>query len=498
MEQNDVMTVHVQETYLVIFKKLNPKENTTQKCLISELSERSFSSVKLFDLNLHELQSLHSRNLFVNYKNLETIQFTRNNFKIDKIIISLLQNNTNPLKYFYFNDKDTEQLPSGLLLNLTNLVTVDLQGNNLKNIPPDLFINNINLAYLILMNNSLTNLDLGIFKNCKNLIYINFAQNKFINFYPEYFILKISQLFNQTIYNETIYNNLFSNDINYSLLPSNLTHDNLLSYLNYDNIKKVKYLTMLAKQNYSQSKLYEFLFQQVIQLVIIDLTLNELEHIDIDWFVIFKNLEIIMLSSNNFTLESIPSGLFKNNKMLIQFYLQNNKQSLKTLPSGLFSNLTNLKKVYLSGNNLEYLPHELFLDNKNLIEIYLDKNLLTSLHLHIFKNCIMSMKMNFSYNRIVNIYQGYFITPDNWTTSSNEVFADLKNLEELNLVNNNLQTIENCQMDNLKTLRVAQFSYNNLTIKNDLKNGDKIKSPFRNWYSIKKLSLDNNRISDFW
>lgn len=79
-----------------------------------------------------------------------------------------------------------------------------------------------------------------------------------------------------------------------------------------------------------------------------------------------------------------------------------------------------------------------------------------------------------------------------------EVFDDLENLMELDLVNNNLQTIEYCQMGRLENLRVARFSYNNLTIKNDVQNRDLIKSPFRNWYNIKVLSLDNNRISHIW
>jgi Leucine-rich repeat (LRR) protein len=87
----------------------------------------------------------------------------------------------------------------------------------------------------------------------------------------------------------------------------------------------------------------------------LDLSFNEIEHIDICVFQRMPSLYELNVSSNK--LNTLTNGLFNSNVQLQRLDLSNNM--LRSIPNGIFEKVPNLAFLRLSGNQLVTFPTQL-------------------------------------------------------------------------------------------------------------------------------------------
>lgn len=105
-------------------------------------------------------------------------------------------------------------------------------------------------------------------------------------------------------------------------------------------------------------------------LNVLDLSSNEISHLDANVFDDLKNLKKLFLNENN--LKEVPEDIFKELTNLEVLFLGNNM--FKEVPVNLFKELSNLRDISLIENQLTILPRHLFRNNKNLLYVDLANN----------------------------------------------------------------------------------------------------------------------------
>ncbi|CAH8546504.1 unnamed protein product [Schistosoma bovis] len=108
----------------------------------------------------------------------------------------------------------------------------------------------------------------------------------------------------------------------------------------------------------------------LIHLKTLVLSNNKIEHIEENAFSELTNLRRLKLNSN--LLQTLPDNIFTSLKQLQRLDLQDNK--LVCLPGSLFSGLNELRFILLARNNLIWLPGSLISDLKLLRYIDLKEN----------------------------------------------------------------------------------------------------------------------------
>ncbi len=198
-----------------------------------------------------------------------------------------------------------------------------------------------------------------------------------------------------------------------SNFPSQLDTNTRLIDLSYNNLKLISaynqslhfsFLVKLILANNRITSITSGSFQYMQNLLVLDLSFNDIPTIPKDTFLGLKSLIFLNLYGN-FHLQSIESYSFMGLQMLPHLQLKSMK--LQSLPEygfmGLdsivtidltdndifsvahqaFSGLGSLQQLYISGNNLKYISGEAFKDLTNL-------RYLSSDH---FKLCCMALQV---------------------------------------------------------------------------------------------------------
>lgn len=164
-------------------------------------------------------------------------------------------------------------------------------------------------------------------------------------------------------------------------------------------------------------------FIQVTALNELNIVKCSLKKLESTVFENLINLELLDLSCNS--IEAIDSKVFVTNRKLREINLSDNK--ISELGSEMFSGLSNMKSLDISKNCITEIPNELFRDLVNLVS------------LHLFRN-----KINFNGGNSTN------------------VFNSLKKLEYLDLHNNCITEIPNRLFHGLVSLKILKMSRNQL------------------------------------
>lgn len=197
------------------------------------------------------------------------------------------------------------------------------------------------------------------------------------------------------------------------------------------------------------------------------------------------NLHLLSIEDE---LQTVPSRVFQNCSVIKEITLQ---KISEVLPDDVFYGLDSLEKLNLDDNKIEILPE---LSNlRNLVELSLAMNNLKILE--------VSLKIqNLTCIFFLLFFQNQFEENTNLTSlnlannnlrSKNlpeDIFLNLKNLEDLNLNQNLLETIKPRWFENLISLKILDLSHNNL---------EKLpENSFINLNHLNILYVDFNKITE--
>ncbi|XP_067134633.1 protein toll-like [Centruroides vittatus] len=280
----------------------------------------SLRSVKIFDVKTSELLNL----TFHNVPSLTSLKIEYYNFTSfpNRPFQELIN-----LSELYIKYGELRDLLEDLFYNLHNLTKLDLSYNNIEWIHPHVFRNLTKLECLDLGFNRIKDLPSDMIKGLFNL---------------------------RTFY-------IYRNDD--------------LSEIPFRFFKKLYNLTKFDAGSCSFSSLEEDVFSDLINLKIVNLNFNKIEH--------------------------LPPNLFRNNKLLTKFSCSYNK--ISTLPTEFFHGLSELRELRLRENWLENLPEDVFHNLSSLQSLDLSKNRLTFLHENTFLPLTSLMYLDLSANNLTKL-----------------------------------------------------------------------------------------------
>jgi len=210
-------------------------------------------------------------------------------------------------------------------------------------------------------------------------------------------------------------------------------------------------------------------FANVSALETLDLCYNYLRSLDTNILKVLPKLSYLKLEGNQIN-EIIP-GVFGNKGFLEYLDLENNK--IEHLGIGVFYGLCNLKDIYLKENKLQYIHPDTFVGLPNLQILYLSKS--SRVQIPTDRHFINSLSL---------IKHG--ISNCSMNSVSLETFANVSELEQLDLSYNNLKSLD---INILKVLPKLSHLYLESNKINEI-----IPGVFGNNSLLEYLDLDNNRI----
>ncbi|XP_017565514.1 toll-like receptor 13 [Pygocentrus nattereri] len=361
----------------------------------------------------------------------------------------------NPLRTLHVQSSRLASISAKELTGCTDLVTLDLSENSLRNI---------------------TNLAFGFMTNLKRL---SLSRNKLDSVPPA--IWNLSSLEVLDLSYNSIYN-LTCSDFNSlaQLQTLYLSRNPLYSVKPFQNLTNLKTLIISSSRLISVTNCFRACLQK---LEFLDLTQNKLNYIHKEDFGDLKSLKHLLLNDNQIT--TIDKGAFEGLQKLTVLNLQSNKITQSSLKASVFSGLTNLKYLLLNNNYLSYS------DQSNLVKPpfrYLKS--LETLAIHSqghkgmlnfpsnFLEGLTSLQVLTAGNLNLNfLYPNTFshsprllsldLSRNELTTVSQELFTPLKRLNRLHMFSTGLQSMDFLMQANLTEIQYLQISKNELAVINE-------------------------------
>ncbi|QEK38150.1 hypothetical protein FZC35_02065 [Candidatus Cytomitobacter indipagum] len=252
-------------------------------------------------------------------------------------------------------------------------------------------------------------------------------------------------------------------DLTKSLNKCNKMVENFL-----DPYKNIKKLDLSGNQIYIMSK---FAFSKLTKLKELIISDNCIISIPNESFYGMHNLEKLILSNNKPTKKKIFYGnkLLGNKSKIIQLHLKSfvnlinlkilhlTNNAMHLLPNiPLFANFSNLQELNLSGNKFTSIGDQIFSDNLNSLAILdLSNNELDELDENAFLNLHGLQKLSLKNNKLTFIHENTFrkltkletLELSNnalYNTLCDNLFANLINLQSLDISSCNISILKNC------------------------------------------------------
>uniref|UniRef100_A0A1Q3FU65 Ig-like domain-containing protein n=2 Tax=Culex tarsalis TaxID=7177 RepID=A0A1Q3FU65_CULTA len=203
-------------------------------------------------------------------------------------------------------------------------------------------------------------------------------------------------------------------------------------------------------------------------LVMLDLSANNLRALRRDYFSKLDRLKLLKLSENQ--LSNLPSDIFYDLTNLEELQLQFNK--LNEIVLGQLRPLARLRVLNLSNNSIHDLPRNIFNGLGNLTELYLSNNRLYVVPFQIFKELRAIEVLDLANNMLVSFLDNFFLTN--------------KQLRVLRLNNNIIEKISKNALYGLKKLQQLDLSHNKLVFID--------RNAFDTLDDLRHLNINNNQI----
>uniref|UniRef100_A0A0N5C3Q9 LRRCT domain-containing protein n=1 Tax=Strongyloides papillosus TaxID=174720 RepID=A0A0N5C3Q9_STREA len=440
---------------------------------------------------------------------------------------------------------DIKELPQDMLKHHSNIVLLDLKGNNIEKINAnafrglentvisiDLSSNNIGifpywsftylrrLQHLYLRNNNIEMINSNTFDSneLSNLHYLHLDYNRISEILPKSFSrlpLNVLTLSNNKINKIGI--GAFPSTLEYLSLKNNflteipfdsMSEENiLLTTLDLDgnNIEGItkhnliffkKEISLHLSDNHLKI-LQSNAFASFHKFSKLDLSYNQITDINNFAFNTITSIKHLDLSNNR--IISLPRGIFENLEKSIK-WLSLEYNNLHIIPSSL-NILRVLEYLNLSNNKLNVLSDILEGNFKGVLkELLLSSNRITQLPLYLLEGMINLRHLDLSKNNINMINGKTFTNTKNQliilnlsgnlihNITDHKTFNYLTNLEELDLSYNVLDSIHERTFDGLTKIKQL-FLQDNMLINFTF-------STLKDLKNLKVLILDNNKLSN--
>nr|XP_034969432.1 toll-like receptor 3 isoform X2 [Zootoca vivipara] len=401
------------------------------------------------------------------------------------------------------------QIPSDLP---TNITVLDLSHNQLKTLPPANLTKYGQLVYLDVGFNTISKLHQELCLNLPFLKVLKLGHNQLHKFPDDVFIhcgnlkelnlgFNILEIRNEPFINLKFHPGCFRAIGNlYGLLLNNVPlgpdrTKNLSSELSGTRIQNLS----LSHVQLSQISNSTFSGMKETNLTILDLSKNDLSHIENGSFVYFENLESLNLMNNN--IKYIYSHSFYGLHNVNYLNLENS--NIKKINDSAFQWLKHLGCLIMDGNKLLEITPNTFKGLENL------KNLSLS-------ECNVTVVTEKTFSSLANSSLQFLnLTKCGITYMKARAFSWLGQLTSLDLGLNNIkQDLTGHEFQGLSNIETLYLSYNshlNLTSesftftpslrklrlrKTGCTNLDISPSPFRKLSNLTILDLGNNNIAN--
>lgn len=307
---------------------------------IENIHEQAFSrntKLKVLNLNSNFITSLPDE-LFDNLVNLEELDISYNTLEI---------------------------IPDGLFKGLKNLIFLNMEANNLKALNPVWFENVTNLEALIIARNNLTVISEQIFSKLKNLWGLDISRNAIgnnlaANAFKE--LRNLTFLYMESIQITQISNKLFESLKNLMELYMSGNLIDLIPEGTFDNLISLTSLDIGGCQ-LTEYNIPGNLFNKMSQLSYLNMNMNQIQTLNIQWFQNLFKLTSLGLNQNQ--INEIPIGIFSSISNLEGINLSNNY--LKVISRNAFGNVSNLENVMFNGNLIRAIDEKFLKETNRLI-----------------------------------------------------------------------------------------------------------------------------------
>ncbi|XP_034945170.1 chaoptin [Chelonus insularis] len=359
------------------------------------------------------------------------------------------------------------EIPSRMFLNFDKLISIELSGNMLSSITQQMFVGlEDTLLNLDLSNNRLISVSPLMLKN---LLSLNLASNHLKRLTPDTFN-NLSRLKYLNISENPLYGGfppVFPSSL--VILDASRTGLKILPtvlLLNLDSLSKL-YLS----HNHLQ-EIGEGTFQHLYNLTSIDLSYNIIERIDNGAFVGLINLYKLNLKGNRLT--SFAGEYFNTGTGLEILDLSDN--AISYVSPTAFIIHPRLKELRLNGNRFARFPSEFIKSLQFLQEIDLSKNALKNVGEFAFAQMGRLQKLNLSNNKIESIDE--------------LAFHNSTQLQIIDLSNNVLESLSERTMEGVLRVEFLDLSNNKLSsLPDTIFDGSKIKT-------VERINLSNNKFAE--
>jgi Leucine-rich repeat (LRR) protein len=428
----------------------NVKEILTSKlislainnCKIQSISKGIFNHIPLLlnlSLTRNEIDSI------------EINSFSTESFRSKILEFYLSMNKLTKIKYGQFTglislqtlfiDKNLiEEIELKSFDMLSNLVRLNMKSNKIKMIKSDCLSGLDNLEIINLDTNQIEEIEMAGFKNFKSLRELNLHSNK----------LKV------------IHNKMF--------------------------VDRADIVNLYLYQNEIES-LETIPFNLLFSLEKLHLFSNKITHIKFGNFIHAKDLKELKLDKNE--IRSFDATTFIGLENLIFLDLSANK--IRKLVNGAFDGLTNVTKIKLDLNDIEQIETNAFINLERLQSLALDSNQISSLKNVQFNPILTELSVGFNF--ISNLSEigskGLKILHiSNNRIQEINTFANLPNLEYLDLYQNRLISLKEISFSSFVSLKYLNLSCNRLDLESEFDNV----SYFKNQTILEILDLSTNLI----
>ncbi|XP_055540031.1 uncharacterized protein LOC129726874 isoform X2 [Wyeomyia smithii] len=331
---------------------------------------------------------------------------------------------------------------------LERLKLLKLSENQLFNLPNDIFYDLIHLEELQLQNNQLNEIVMGLLRPLNRLRLLNLSNNT-IHDLPRNIFNGLNNLTELYLSSNRLYVVPFQifKELR-ALEVLDVSNNMLVSFL--DNFFLTnKQLRVLRLKNNIIEKISKNALYGLKKLQVLDLSSNKLVFIDRNAFDTLEDLRHLYVNQNQIYI--LPSTVFSALKNVQSINLSNNV--MRTLPNSIFSSQYKLERLYLDATNLETLSNWISRHNKTI-----NKDILRNLrHLSIRNNTRLKEIEPCVFRNVPNLET--LLLSNNRLTSLPKEIGELTKLRYLDVANNDIMYIPE-QIRNLHMLQEANFLNN--------------------------------------
>lgn len=316
---------------------------SANSCGIQDLHKSNFnyaSALQELRLRANKIKKLPN-GVFSPMSILENLDLTSN--IISEIETSAFINLKN-LEYLTLSDNKISSLNEAVLKDLISLVSIRLDSNKLQVIDENLFANNLNLSEIRLDSNEIAMINGNAFGRLKKLKILNLGSNR------------LQQI-------DIASSNLERLWIPYNKLKSLIVNQNMKNlYAPYNELTELSFNGGGSSSEMMELKLRRNLIadftniSSLVKIEVLDVSNNPIGALNISSFARMSSLVRLNLELTNITKESLTFGTFAHNPNLTQLDLSYNQ--LQHIDFNIFSSLTHLTHLKIDGNNLTEIPYE--------------------------------------------------------------------------------------------------------------------------------------------